>query len=174
MLPRLSLVLLAAGALFLPLAQYAWPFTARQDEPAMQASITYLHLLRKTPFFTRLNTAQLRYVIDHSKEWEVTAGQTIAGSGDADGGIWILLDGGWQVEAGGKAYPALHDEAGKWYGGAAVQGAAVPSRLLVNRHSYVMHISAADFASMREQGFDFDAHMRQGEQYYGQLLRKIN
>ena len=172
MSPRLPLVLLAAGALFLPLAQYAW--SARQGEPAMQASVTYLHLLRKTPFFTRLTTAQLRYVIEHSTEWEVKAGQTIAGSGDADGGLWILLDGGWQVEVAGKAYPALHDEAGKWYGGAAVQGAALTSRLVVNRHSYVMHISAADFASMHEQGYDFDAHMQQGERYYGQLLRKIN
>ena len=60
---RFSLVVLAAGALFLLLANYAYSFTGRQKAPAMQASVTYLYLLRKTPFFTRLTTAQLRDVI---------------------------------------------------------------------------------------------------------------
>lgn len=173
-LARFSLVALAAGALYLPLARCAYSGTVRQPEAAMQASVTYLHLLRKTPFFTQLNTAQLRAVIAQSREWEVEAGTAIAGSSDADDAIWILLDGGWQVEAGGKSHPALHDAAGKWYGGGAVRNAALPSRLVVNQHSYVLRIAAADFARMREQGFDFDAHLRQGEQYYAQLLRQID
>ncbi|MDN2712431.1 hypothetical protein O0880_23725 [Janthinobacterium sp. SUN118] len=171
---RFSLVVLAAGALFLPLARYAWSVNAAQVPPAMQASVTYPHLLRKTPFFTQLTAAQLRTVIAQSHEWEVRAGTVIASSGDADGAIWILLDGGWQVEAGGKIHPALHDGAGKWYGGDAVRGTALASRLVANRHSYVLRIAAADFARMREQGYDFDAHVRQGEQYYGQLLRQID
>lgn len=168
---RLSLVLFAAGALLLPLARYAYSFNAGHPPAPMQASVTYLYLLRKTPFFTQLNTAQLRDVIAHAQEWEVRAGTPIATSGDGDGAVWILLDGGWQVEAGGKVYPALHDEAGKWYGGAAVQGAVLPSRLVVNQHSYVMRISAGDFARMREQGFDFDAHLRQGLAFYARILR---
>lgn len=171
---RLSLVVLAASALFLPLARYAWSVNATQVPPAMQSSVTYPHLLRKTPFFTQLTAAQLRTVIAQSHEWEVQAGTAIASSGDADGAIWILLDGGWQLEAGGKSHAALHDTAGKWYGGAAIQDAALPSRLVVNQHSYVLCIAAADFARMRGQGYNFGVHMRQGEQYYGQLLRQAD
>ena len=170
-LARFSLVVLAAGALFLPLASYAYCFNAAGVQPAMQASVTYVHLLRKTPFFTRLSTAQLRDVIAHSQEWEVQPGTAIAHGTDGDGAIWILLDGGWQVEAGGMVYPALHGDAGKWYGGTAVSGAALVSRLVVNQHSYVMRISAAELARMRAQGSDFDTHLRQGEEYYGRILR---
>ena len=168
---RFSLVVLAAGALFLLLANYAYSFTGRQKAPAMQASVTYLYLLRKTPFFTRLTTAQLRDVIAHAQEWEVQPGTAIADSAHDDGAIWILLDGGWQVEADGKVYPALHDEAGKWYGGPATQGAAVASRLVVSQHSYVMRISGAEFARLRQQGADVDTHLRLGEAYYGRILR---
>ncbi|WP_411571660.1 hypothetical protein [Pectobacterium cacticida] len=40
----------------------------------MKSSITYLHLLRYTQFFTQLDTGQLRWVIQHSREWEVQPG----------------------------------------------------------------------------------------------------
>lgn len=172
-LVRFSLVVLAAGALLLPLARHAYSFNASQVTPAMQASVTYLYLLRKTPFFTRLSTVQLRDVIAHAQEWEVQPGTTIARSTDGDGAIWILLDGGWQVEAGGKTYPVLHGEAGKWYGGDAVQGTALPSRLVVNQHSYVMRVSAAGFARLREQGADVGTHLRQGEDFYARILQPV-
>ncbi|MBP3364603.1 MAG: hypothetical protein J6L74_12550, partial [Pseudomonas sp.] len=48
------------------------------QEMTMKPSITYLHLLRHTPFFTSLTTEQLRWVIDHSNEWETEAGAVIA------------------------------------------------------------------------------------------------
>ncbi|MBB5608831.1 MULTISPECIES: cyclic nucleotide-binding domain-containing protein [unclassified Janthinobacterium] len=168
---RLSPFILAAGALLMPLAQVAHSFNAGHQDASMQASTTYLYLLRKTPFFTRLTTAQLREVINHSKEWEVKPGTAIAASGDAARSVWILLDGEWQVEAGGKVYPALHDQPGKWYGRDAVYAAAQPSRLVVNQHSYVMQIRQADFESMLAQGYDFQLHLSQGEQYYGRLLQ---
>ena len=85
--------------------------------------------------------------------------------------IWILLDGGWQVEAGGEAYSALHAEAGKWHGGAAVQGAPLASRLVASQHSDVLRISAAAFARMRQQGAGFDTHRRQGMACQGEILR---
>lgn len=171
MLKRWSPFILAAGALLMPLAQYAYSFNSQHQESAMQASTTYLYLLRKTPFFTRLTTAQLRDVIGHSKEWEVKPGTVIAASGDAARSMWILLDGQWQVEAGGKTYPVLHDGPAKWYGRDAVYGAAQPSRLVVSQHSYVMQITQADLERMLLQGFDFQVHLAEGEQYYDQLLR---
>jgi NAD(P)-dependent dehydrogenase (short-subunit alcohol dehydrogenase family) len=44
----------------------------------MKASTTYLYLLRKTPFFTSLDTRQLRWMIEHSHEWEAQAGTVVA------------------------------------------------------------------------------------------------
>ena len=79
---RLSPFILAAGALLMPLAQVAHSFSSSHQDSSMQASTTYLYLLRKTHFFTRLTTAQLREMITHSKEWEVKPGTVIAASGD--------------------------------------------------------------------------------------------
>ncbi|WP_300758113.1 cyclic nucleotide-binding domain-containing protein [Janthinobacterium sp.] len=168
---RLSPFILAAGALLMPLAQVAHSFSSDRQDSSMQASTTYLYLLRKTPFFTRLTTAQLREVIAHSREWEVKPGTAIAASGDAARSVWILLDGGWQVEAGGKVYPALHDQPGKWYGRDAVYAAAQPSRLVVSQHSYVMQMTQTDFERLLAQGLDFQTHLAQGEQYYAEILR---
>ena len=168
---RLSPFILAAGALLMPLAQLAHSFSSDHQDSSMQASTTYVYLLRKTPFFTRLTTVQLREVIAHSREWEVKPGTVIAASGDVERSVWILLDGGWQVEAGGKAYPALHDQPAKWYGRDAVYAAARPSRLVVNQHSYVMQMTQDDFERLLVQGFDFQTHLSQGEQYYAEILR---
>ena len=41
--------------------------------------------------------------------------------------MWILLDGGWQIEAGGHAYPADHASAGKWFSAAVTTGHAASS-----------------------------------------------
>jgi hypothetical protein len=137
----------------------------------MKQSVTYLHLLRKTPFFTALDRSQLKWVIDHSTEWEVGAGVEISNRLDGTGYLWVLLDGGWQVEQGGKVYPAGHADPAKWYGGA--QAALLPSdsRLVANQHSYVMRIARADFEQMLQQRFAFDAHLRQGEAFYADLPR---
>jgi hypothetical protein len=61
----------------------------------MKQSVTYVHLLKKTPFFTRLDRAQLKWVIKNSTEWEVEAGAVISDSANASDFIWVLLDGGW-------------------------------------------------------------------------------
>jgi hypothetical protein len=150
------------------------PGNAGDDNAAenaiMKPSVTYLHLLRKTPFFTGLNTDQLRWTIDHSREWEAQPDTVIVDCGagkKADDAIWILLDGRWQVEANGKIYPAGHADAGKWFSGAVAQGEC---RLRTTEHSYVMKITRADLAAMLANGFAFDVHLDQGRAYYRQIF----
>nr|WP_315252844.1 hypothetical protein [uncultured Duganella sp.] len=138
------------------------------QEPHMKQSVTYLHLLKKTPFFTRLDKDQLRWVIAHSTEWEAQAGMEVSNRLDANDHIWILLDGGWQVEQGGQVLKAGHADAAKWYGGQHVALLPPDSRLIANQHSYVMRIARADFEEMLKRRFDFTAHLQQGEAFYGQ------
>lgn len=139
----------------------------------MEPSVTYLHLLKHTPFFTRLTTAQLRWVIGHSHEWEARAGTVVAQcNGDAtqgvqDRAIWILLDGGWQIDAAGHTYPADHASAGKWFSAAVTQR---PCRVVTTEHSYVMKIERADFDAMLAQGFAFGPHIDAGRRYYDELF----
>jgi hypothetical protein len=136
----------------------------------MKPSVTYLHLLRKTPFFTALNKEQLRWTIDHSREWEAQPDTVVVSGGpgaSVDEDIWILLDGGWQVEANDKTYPAGHADAGKWFSGAMAQG---EYRLRTTEHSYVMKITRADLAEMLSSGFAFDAHPDEGRAYYRQIF----
>jgi hypothetical protein len=139
------------------------------ENAIMKPSVTYLHLLRKTPFFTQLNTGQLRWTIDHSHEWEAQADTVIVDcdAGTSEDDIWILLDGGWQVEANGKRYPAGHADPGKWFSGAIAQGEC---KLRTTEHSYVMKITRADLADMLAKGFAFDAHLDVGRAYYRQLF----
>lgn len=134
----------------------------------MKKSVTYLHLLRKTPFFTALSKPQLQWVIDHSTEWEAKAGMEVSNRADAAEHIWVLLDGGWQVEQGGKTVAAGHADAAKWYGGVQPELLPADSRLVANGHSYVMRIRRADFNDMLERQFDFAAHLQQGLAFYGQ------
>jgi hypothetical protein len=90
---------------------------------------------------------------------------------DGADNLWVLLDGGWQVEQGGKGYPADHADPAKWYGGAQAALLPADSRLVANQHSYVMRIARADFEQMLQQRFAFDAHLRQGEAFYAALPR---
>jgi hypothetical protein len=152
-------------------ATVALAFGLPPSEPAsqgktMKQSVTYLHLLKNTPFFTRLDKAQLKWVIAHSTEWEAEAGMEVSNRLDAAGNLWVLLDGGWQVEQGGRSYAAGHADPAKWYGGAQAVLLPPDSRLVANQHSYVMRIARADFDEMLRQGFDFDAHLRAGEAFY--------
>ncbi|MFM0741121.1 hypothetical protein PQQ51_28090 [Paraburkholderia xenovorans] len=141
---------------------------------AMKPSVTYLHLLKHTPFFTSLTTAQLRSVIGHSREWEAQPGTVVAQCGDAatnDRAMWILLDGGWQVEFADHAYPADHAGAGKWFSaGLDTAGTGTRCRLVTTEHSYVMKIERADFDAMIEQGFAFGPHLDAGRRYYDELF----
>ena len=127
-----------------PVADAAGHFT-------MTPAVTYLHLLRHTPFFTSLNTAQLKWVIRHSEEWAVTTGGVIAThKGEPD--YWILLDGDWQLSCDQKSYPSKHDDAGKWFNSNLVNKGC---ELIVTSPSYVMRIRAEDMQSMLSNGFDF-------------------
>ncbi|HWW04677.1 cyclic nucleotide-binding domain-containing protein [Collimonas sp.] len=137
----------------------------------MKPSITYLHLLAKTPFFTGLNRKQLQWVIDHSKEWQAAKGNLIARSDSDAGSFWVLLDGSWQIETGSREYRVGHADPGKWYGADTVHAATVASRLVAATESYVMEIRLADFNEMLKQGFDFNLHLRQGVEYYQAILK---
>ena len=132
----------------------------------MKASTTYLYLLRKTPFFTSLDTQQLRWTIDHSREWEAQSGAVIAECGAADD-FWILLDGRWQVERDGRAFPAAHADAGKWFSASEGGGAC---RLVATEHSYVMRITRADMDDMLARGFAFGSHLQQGRAHYATIF----
>lgn len=141
------------------------------QEMTMKPSITYLHLLRHTPFFTALSADQLRWVIDHSREWETEAGSVIAkndqtGTSAAD--YWILLDGQWRLHYDGNTYPSGHAAPGKWFNIREAQGAHCA--LITTEHSYVMRISEADMNAMFKEGFAFDSHLEDGRKYYHSIF----
>lgn len=138
----------------------------------MKASTTYLFLLRKTPFFDRLDTEQLRWTIKHSREWEAQAGTVVASCSatDKSDDFWILLDGRWQVEHDGHTYPAGHADAGKWFSASEAPGNC---RLVTTEHSYVMKITRADMNDMLSRGFAFESHMSQGRAYYSKVFAAI-
>lgn len=136
----------------------------------MTPQTTYVHLLKDTPFFTRLSRPQLQWVIDHSREWDADPGTTIASrttDQPASDDYWILLDGGWEIEADGKHHPAGHAEPGKWFNATLVSH---DCRLIATEHSYVMQISSADMREMLAQGFAFGAHLEAGKAYYRNLF----
>lgn len=137
----------------------------------MKASTTYLYLLRKTPFFTALNHEQLRWTIDHSREWEAQAGTVVAECAPAskDDAYWILHDGRWQVEHNGHMYPAGHADPGKWFSARDAHGSC---RLVTTEHSYVMKITRADMNDMLARGFAFNAHLEQGREYYRAIFAR--
>lgn len=165
MVIKYLLAALAATA-FAASAAVGLSFHNAKAAPAMKQSTTYLHLLRKTPFFTQLDRNQLKWVIAHSTEWEAQPGTEISNRLDAADHVWVLLDGGWQVEQGGKAYAAGHADPAKWYGGASAAMLPADSRLVATAHSYVMRIRRGDLDEMLKRGFAFDAHLRQGAAFY--------
>jgi hypothetical protein len=145
---------------------------AQQEGKTMKASTTYLYLLRKTPFFTGLDTEQLRWTISHSREWEAQAGTVVADCSAADKSddFWILLDGRWQVEHDGHTYPAGHADAGKWFSAAEASGNC---RLVTTEHSYVMKITRADMNDMLSRGFAFASHLQQGRACYRTVFAAV-
>jgi hypothetical protein len=142
--------------------------TAYQDS-RMSPSVTYVHLLRHTPFFTELNDEQLKWVTRHSREWDAPAGTVIDGctpGGSASSDLWILLDGGWQVETQGAVHSSDNAGPGKWYGCAATH---LNSRLVTTQRSYVMRIKSADLEDMLARGFPFERHLSAGRIWYAQI-----
>lgn len=133
----------------------------------MKPSITYLHLLRHTPFFTLLSADQLRWTIEHSKEWEAQPRTEVvacsAGDERPDDAIWILLDGRWQLEKSGRDHVSGHADPGKWFSASAMRG---PCRLVTTEQSYVMRITRSDMEEMLKRGFAFQDHLHEGRAYY--------
>lgn len=150
-------------------AAVAFSLSACAEAKGMKQSVTYLHLLRHTPFFTALDREQLQYVIAHSTEWEARAGQVISTGAEAGDYMWVLLDGGWQVEQAGRTSPSGHDDPGKWYGGVPSAMPPAESRLVANQRSYVMRIARRDLEQMLSRGFDFGRHLQQGAGFYAGL-----
>ncbi|WP_297840730.1 hypothetical protein [Pseudomonas sp.] len=145
--------------------------TTEHEDRIMTPGTTYLYLLKNTPFFTALSKPQLRWVIEHSREWGAESGTVVASYSDAipaSDDLWILLDGAWEVEVGGQLYPAKNNDPGKWFSAAQ---ATSPSKLIVTEHSYVMRIKRADMEAMRLQGFAFDQHLDAGKAYYKRLFQ---
>jgi hypothetical protein len=145
---------------------------SHREGRSMKQSVTYLHLMKKTPFFNLLNRAQKQDVIAHSTEWEVQQGVKISDRADASSHVWVLLDGGWQVEQGGKAHLAGNADPAKVYGGPAADFLSADSRLVVTKHSYVMRITRADFDRMLQEGLDFSAHIYEASLYYQRIAKE--
>lgn len=133
---------------------------------SMRPSVTWLFLLRRTPFFTALSTRQLQWVIQHSKEWKVSKGTVIdrCGDGRADADYWILLDGEWAVEQGDKVARAGRSDPGKWFSRTILNGGSC--RLVATASGYVMKITNADMQEMLAKGFDFNAQLSVGRIRY--------
>jgi hypothetical protein len=137
----------------------------------MTPSITYLHLLRHTPFFTALSTAQLQWVIDHSREWAADKGAVVAkcdSTSVSDMDYWILLDGGWQLQHDGRTFASGHADPGKWFSAAESNG--TQCSLIATEHSYVMRIGRPEMQAMLDEGFAFRTHLDSGEQYYRSIF----
>ena len=135
----------------------------------MQPTVTHLPLLRHTPFFSELDTAQLRWVIQHSREWEVQPGETIASSlqTGSDGGYWVLLDGGWDLTYQGRGHSSGNADPGKWFH--CNHAMEQPFALVANDVSYVMNFTTQDLEVMLERGFRLHHHLTAGKKFYDQL-----
>lgn len=167
---RRSLLLMAAAV---PLGACAQKPPVPPPGWGMSASVTYLHLLAKTPFFAALSTDQLQWVIDHSREWSVVPGAEIASSTRGVDSFWVLLDGGWQVESGGRSVKAGRADPAKWYGGRDMSALALgDTRIVATAKSYVMQIQQPDLDDMLRRRFAFGAHLESGMAFYRSLLRQ--
>ncbi|MEL0638531.1 hypothetical protein V6259_17410 [Marinomonas sp. TI.3.20] len=136
----------------------------------IRSSVTYLYLLRHTPFFTSLKKEELRWVIKHSKEWSVEQGGVVATNSSAPD-YWILLDGAWQLECGDKRYPSKNDDAGKWFSSEVISEIC---KLVVTESSYVMQIPQTDMNDMIQKGFNFQEHLEAGLSYYEKMFLTAN
>jgi len=172
--PRLrSLAVVAASILSLSTCSQAHAPDADHNL-TMKPSITYLYLLRHTPFFTSLSTEQLQWVIDHSREWEVEKGSVLSkcsASGATDTDYWILLDGGWQITVGSYTLLVRHDDPGKWFSTRVSNGQ--PCALVATEQGYVMRIAETDMLAMLQRGFAFESHLQIGRAYYESVFAKI-
>lgn len=117
----------------------------------MQPSVTYLHLLRHTPFFKRLNNTQLRWVIRHSKEWKIDKDGVIA-TNQSTPDYWLLLDGSWQLICQQQNFSTEKFHTKVWFHSSEIQ---LPCELVATSPSFVMRIQHDDMQIMLENDFPF-------------------
>ncbi|MET4578682.1 hypothetical protein [Ottowia thiooxydans] len=166
---RRGLLLMATS---LPLGACAQKASAPPPGPGMAASVTYLNLLAKVPFFKALTREQLQWVIDHSREWATEPGAVIASSSRGANSFWVLLDGGWQIEHAGKTFKAGHADPAKWYGGRDMQALGVgDTRVVGTAKSYVIEIQQPELDQMIQRGFAFGPHLESGLAFYRSLRK---
>ena len=166
---RTATLLVAAACV--PLVACAQKATVPPPGPDMTPSVTYLHLLAKTPFYTALTNEQLQWVIDHSREWVVVPGAEIASNKRGTDSIWVLLDGGWQVEHAGRTLPAGHADPAKWFGGRDMLALGMRDvRVVATKRSYVMQIEQAELDEMLRKGIPFRPHLDMGLAFYRGLI----
>lgn len=172
--PTRRRALAAIGAIAsLPLAACAqapsmegWPMPTNA-----KPSVTLLHLLRRTPFFVGLDDTQLQWAIDHSREWSVPAGSEISAQTPGPDHVWILLDGGWQVDRGGRVERAGNADPAKWFGGAELHALGPPGRLVATSASYVMVMRWSDLQTLRARNPPIDKQLQDGLRHYRETRR---
>lgn len=170
---RRRALLMMVASFAAPLSACAQKPTVPPPAPGMSASVTYLHLLAKTPFFTALSREQLQWVIDHSREWSVIPDTEIADHARGADSFWVLLDGGWQIEYAGQSIKAGHADPAKWYGGRDMQALNVGNtRLVTTAKSYVMQIQQTDLDEMMRRGFAFGPHLQDGMAFYRSIRKQ--
>jgi len=130
---------------------------------SMKAVATYIFLLRNAPFFSRLSTSQLRWVVQHSKEWKVSKGSVIEVCVPATVPVtyyWILLDGEWALEQDGAVALAKPSDPRNWFTRSVHNGGSC--RLTMVGPGYVMKITRADMQMMLTNGFHFNSPLPDG------------
>lgn len=118
----------------------------------MQPSVTYLYLLRHTAFFKKLNTAQLRWVIDHSQEWKIDKGGVIA-TNKSKPDYWLLLDGSWQLSCQQQNFTPKQGDTNTWFHSNVTQ---LPCELVATSSSFIMRIQQNEMKIMLENNFPFE------------------
>lgn len=147
------------------LTTQGWPRPANA-----QQSVTHFHLLRQAPFFNGLDDDRLRWVIEHSREWKVIAGEEISTSNQGADSFWVLLDGGWEIESGTRRLLSGPAEAAKWYGGAEFHALDRPSRLVATVPGYVINLRWSDIERLRKQAPTVERHLGSGLERYRAFL----
>jgi len=87
-------------------------------EMTMKPSITYVHLLAHTPFFTALSADQLRWVIDYPREGIPKPGQSLPRMIRPAHPLRMTgscATGQWRRHYDGNTYPSGHAAPGKWF-----------------------------------------------------------
>ncbi len=135
----------------------AWP-RPENGRPLAPAPL----LLRQAPFFAGLDDARLHWVAEHSRGWQVVAGEEISNSNQDADSFWVLLDGGWEIESGTRRLGSGPAEAAKWYGGAEFRSLERPTRLVATVPGHVVNLRWADLESLRKQSPSIDDHLDRG------------